>query len=140
MSAPMRRRCKDPAVVFEAARAHLVRPEDSKYREELEGNVHPERVEVHTALLLAVRSHTGEQALTQSVAQQGFLQLAVLNEESWNLGPAARKWSVKAAKRLRCMLRDVSQALIKERRNNMCTKPWLQPFWDDASRTPPLAH
>ena len=136
MSAATRKRCIDPAVIFEAARAHLAQPELFKYREDLKGSVDPEKIEEHTALLLAVRSQTGEQALTQSAARDGFMHLAVQNEQSWNLGPNAGKWAAKAARRLRCMLRDVGQALIKERRNTTCSKPWLQPFWDVARSTP----
>ena len=129
-----RKRCHSDSIVFDAVRMHIKRPDSLKYRESLDGPCLPPLIVEHTQLLLQLRASTRE-ALIQKSAEEGFMQLAVANEAmpNWHLGSKAGKWAEKAARKLRAMLRDVSQALHKERtRHATCTKAWLQPFWDAA--------
>ena len=141
-NAAKRKRCRADGLVFDACRAHVLKPDSLKYRESLAGPCLPALLQENTAMLLAVRAATGEVPLVQKTAQEGFMRLATVNEEMpyWHLGAKAAKWSERSAKKLRAMLRDVSQSLHKEKsRYKSCTKPWLQPFWDAAHEATPRA-
>eukprot|EP00969_Alexandrium_andersonii_P333938 14757934-Alexandrium_andersonii.AAC.2 len=51
----------------------------------------------------------------------------------WNLGPEVDSWASTIAKRLRAMVRDVSQALLKgKKRNGKPLPEWLVPFTSQA--------
>ena len=78
--------------------------------------------------------------MTQAACSAASEQAAKHKEMSWHLGPKAKKWAAKASKRVRAMLRDVSQALIKDKRGGECQHSWLLPFWNELEEAKPAPY
>ena len=121
-----RKRCTDPDVVLEVLLKHVASPDAFKYRVDLDGPTDAKELSAHSALLLALRSAT-KAPLTQTACESALSTVASKNESTWHLGRSQHKWAAKASRRLRAMIRDIDQGLVKARTRTHHPE-WLVPF------------
>ena len=141
---PPRARCKDDETIYNVIKDYADLFPRVSYRTELDkGTVKHAAIEANTKLLVGIRSAIPH-ALAQVPCVAALTRLASEREDEWNLGPERDAWAFTRAKRLRCMLRDVQQNVLKWQARSQAVAgqapDWLSPFLDAASaaqvRTP----
>ena len=131
MAPKRRQRCRDEEAVLEALIPFML-PDNLLYRETVSsGRLDATKISVHEKMLLKLRAGPcAEGNLNQKLAYNVMLRLVRLREPEWFLGAQEHEsWARSRALRLRAMMRDVDQAVIKARsRPATVAAPWLQPF------------
>ena len=127
-----RKRCADGAAVFAVVRQFIKRPNDVQYRSVMEGSVDSDRLLKHRDLLLALRRGPCPNGSITAKAAKECATLLAGDHPDWCLGHEAKDFISTFAGRLRAMLRDVQQAMLKTKgRTSM--PGWLTQLLGDAS-------
>ena len=122
-----RQRCRDADGVFEVLRKYVKLPSDVQYREELAGKADTTELVKHAEMLNTLMlGPCPNGSLTQKAAADAFGKLAEEREE-WHLGADTPDFVARASRRLRSMMRDAQQALLKARAKGTCTN-WVKVF------------
>lgn len=69
---------------------------------------------------------------TQKCLSAALMEIAKANEKEWKLSSLKRSWSVKNAKMLRAMVRDIKGAIYRRSKRGGHVEDWLQTFMLDA--------
>ena len=111
---------------------HLPLPGAIQYRSDVDaGGVDPKQITLHAELLLGLRQFKNHFA--QKWLAKVLSSVADRKESDWNLADEQAEWATETSKRLRAMLRDISQGLVKlkaKQKSGNDGKPaqWLKPF------------
>ena len=133
---PQQRRRKflhDPEPLVSVIAQHLDSPLSVRYREKItKGAADPERIKASTPLLLALR-RVSPLPITHRAAVQALQAVAEARQGEWKMKPdEVDDWANALARRLRAMLRDIQQAMLKIRAGHSKCPAWARPFVDDS--------
>ena len=112
------------AAILQVLREHVLVPGELLYRETMNGKVDVPKIDANRDFMISFRKHAPH--MNQLRLTSLLVTLASEREATWHLSEEARGWAAATAKRIRAMLRDIAQNLLKY----VHTKPpsWLAPF------------
>ena len=98
------------------------------YRENIDGtNIKPVEIKRYTPLLLALRSLSTYIKKTENV--KALCKKAIKEEDNWHLAAERDGWVNSQDKRIRSMMRDVAQHVMKAKtRRHKAAPDWVVPF------------
>ena len=98
-------------------------PTQISYRDALNGTMKSDDIKPHQTLLIALRGVAA--SFAQSTLELAIHEVAVSKAKDWNMqGADASQFACDTSRRLRAMLRDISQTLVK----NQQVPDWAQPY------------
>ena len=104
-------------------------PDDLDYREEYAGIMSIEKLKKHKELIKALRKGPCPNgSIVQKTATTAMIELCRSKEESWHLATELEIRAASLAKKVRAMMRDVQQAVVKAR--GKAAPEWLQHLLD----------
>ena len=108
-------------------RQHAGRPGEIMYRSTMAGRLESTLIEKHSLLLRLLRE--SQTHIAQSVLEAEFYGLAEECESEWHLASEKKAYAETSSRRVRAMLRDISQNLMKYKGRAREAHPsWLREF------------
>ena len=101
--------------LFEVFKKHRTTSEQFNYREGYEGTRDETALEEQEDLIADARCLYPNGSVTQTEAENNLNKLALESEEKWHLADERPQWAKSGGLRFRAMMRDVQQAILKQK-------------------------